>query len=112
MSSIARRRERLWKVSPHCHYCKIITILPSSLSQEKLKRPPSNLATIDHVFHKLDPRRKIDCSKTGRRILACYGCNQKKGKKDNKKFSRIKGLLDSPKKFSILLIDLELNFDL
>ena len=105
MSDISKRRKNLWNQSPLCSYCNVVTILPSSLSPEELKRPPPNLATVEHVFHRLDPRRKFKNLKVQRRILACYSCNQKKGKEDNDKF------LQKARDFVIRLSeDFDLNF--
>jgi 5-methylcytosine-specific restriction endonuclease McrA len=85
----------------------VTTILPRSLGPEELKYPPPNLATIEHAFHRLDPRRKS--GKKGRRILACYNCNHKKGAEDLKKFLNIKL---SNKRLRRILKDFEINFEL
>jgi hypothetical protein len=46
------------------------------------KRPPKNLATIDHLRSKLDPHRTEPARGERRRVLACYDCNHERAKKE------------------------------
>lgn len=79
-----KQRTRLWKENPHCFYCKCLTILPEDLPVEhgyasgKLKNVPDDMATIEHIYSRLNPSRWI----RGKRVLACYKCNNEKSREE------------------------------
>lgn len=62
-----------------CYYCKKNMLFTISI---QFNKQPKNLATIEHIYHKFDEQRK----KKGRWVLACYECNQKKGKEKEREF--------------------------
>lgn len=88
--SLREVRERLWKKDPHCRYCGVITVLPSSPllkrgKDGKLRHYPDNMATIDHLRSRLDPERQNHYPSERRYILACWKCNNERSKKENSK---------------------------
>jgi len=89
-------RDRLWKVNPCCRYCGILTILPQDIikgrdSFGKLRHYPNNMATIDHLRSRYDPKRQIHNRNEKRYILSCVQCNNKREKKetDNIKIEKL-----------------------
>lgn len=67
------QRARLWHKDPHCHWCKTLTVLTTGKLQQ------ANSATIDHLYSKLNPKRRTPCAPGEvRRVLACYTCNQRR----------------------------------
>lgn len=86
MGSKFNQRKNLYAVSPYCCYCGILTIL--------LDRYPNNkgfdlnVATIEHIYSRLDPlRKKTYHLPINKRLkIACLKCNQQKNKEDNLKF--------------------------
>ena len=82
LSTRRKQRLRLWTVDSRCHWCKIETVLPEGTND---KRP--NVATIDHLYSKHHPKR-LTPNTTGeiRHVLACWKCNQRRGKEDNQAF--------------------------
>ena len=65
----------MWKENPHCHWCGKPTTLTGSTEQ---KITPET-ATLDHLYSRLDPRRReVNRSMEKRRLLACYECNQRR----------------------------------
>jgi len=66
---------RLWeKHSGVCFYCGIKTKLPIS-GHHKKHNHSSNIATIEHVYNKMDIRRFLE----NKKVLCCYKCNNSKG---------------------------------
>jgi hypothetical protein len=81
-------RERLWHKDRRCHWCGRLTRLIVPGNHEKL---PDDMATVDHLYSRLDENRHnlkrgiIRKDKSGnivlvRRVLACYSCNQRRGR--------------------------------
>ncbi len=64
-----------------CCYCNRITVLPVSGYQGK---QPLNLATIEHIYNNYSLIRVI-IKKWAKTKLACWECNQKKGREDTNK---------------------------
>lgn len=84
-----QRRRALWKANPRCRACGVLTILPEELAK-KLGRPPGKLfplpqryqdvlATLEHVYSRLDPRRRIAVRGELRQTLYCWKCNTERG---------------------------------
>lgn len=86
---LQRQRFRLWQQDPRCYYCRVITILPESLSLPRarnggLKVYPNNLATLEHLRSRLHPKR-LEPNPTyteQRHVLACRKCNQETCRRD------------------------------
>lgn len=81
-----RWKERRWREDPRCAFCRVVTILrwepPKGLPHgDPRKRPPSNLATIDHLRDRYDPTRQepMRGRPEVRRVLACWKCNHERG---------------------------------
>lgn len=73
------RRNKLWAEDPHCRQCGVLTVLPQNTRNHKL----SNLATIEHIYSKLNPKRLIQPEVNEiRRILLCQKCNLENAAKD------------------------------
>lgn len=79
------RREKLWaRQGGACCYCNRHTKLirwPGDAGT-----PPDDMATLEHLFHAFDDRRKFLVHDGPRYAVACYGCNQRKGREDALKF--------------------------
>jgi hypothetical protein len=87
MSNIAEQRARMWHKDPHCYWCRKRTRL---VNPENGVNPP-DMATIDHLYSRLDENRQkanhgiIKRDYKGRQIivrhvLACFTCNQERGR--------------------------------
>jgi hypothetical protein len=74
MGKRRERRLRLMEQDPHCHWCGV-EVFDMELHLMK-SRPPSNAATIDHVYSRLTEHRQKGLQ--GRWVLACWGCNQRR----------------------------------
>ncbi len=101
--SLKEIRERLWYKNPHCVYCGVLTVLPSSplLHRSKtgvLHKIPPNLATIDHLRSRLDPKRRIHKKKEKRYVLACATCNNLRAKDEVSK-TKIERLWELSKRY-------------
>ena len=74
MSNIREQRLKLYfEADGKCHYCGIKTIFPRG---NILNNVP-NVATIDHLNSRFDPKRYTPCTNgERRRVLSCYRCNQ------------------------------------
>ena len=90
-NSISRHRERLWRRDNRCYWCGKPTRLISIVRGKR----PDDMATIDHLFSRLDQDRKnVGCAAEvqghdgqafkGRRVLACYACNHSRGRSECK----------------------------
>ncbi len=75
-SRTQKKRKILWDKNPHCYHCNILTILPEQL---KPNTYPPNMATIDHIFTRLDPRRRQPHKGEERYWLSCKKCNEERG---------------------------------
>jgi len=71
---IKRRRIRLHQIDPRCHWCGRVTRLPKNNNDHS-----DDIATIDHLRSRLDPRRREpNPSKEERTVLACRRCNEQR----------------------------------
>src|SRR5688572_27785009 len=74
-SKFRKQLLQMWNENPHCHWCGKFTTLEGR-TENKLT---SETATLDHLYSRLDPRRKeINRTMEKRRLLACYECNQRR----------------------------------
>lgn len=74
-----KRRERLFQEHPYCHWCGIEVIKHAHTPH----RPdPPNVATIDHRYGKLDPRRRDTQDPDAQSVLSCWECNNRRGQED------------------------------
>lgn len=78
-----KQRFKLWQEDPRCHWCGIITQWSSKklikqISNKTVKQPP-NMATLDHLYSRFHPDRKITTPDIKRRFLSCYKCNHARG---------------------------------
>lgn len=71
------RVAKLWNINPHCHWCGTKTERVDNTLEQPKVHPHS--ATFDHLYHKSEPQRR---TRKGRNagVLACYSCNQKRGR--------------------------------
>ena len=78
------QRTKLWKENPHCYYCGILTVPPElrTETQKKNHFNFSNMATLEHLYSRLNPKRQEKYSKARRHVLACYKCNSEKALED------------------------------
>lgn len=73
---MSNRRLKLWNQDPKCHWCHVQTrIYPLKLGES----PTSDFATIDHIYSRLDPRRKDNHSDC---VLSCLKCNIDRNKRE------------------------------
>lgn len=77
-----RRRNRLFKQHPFCHWCGQRLV---NVTGPRVKHFPPNAATLDHRHGRLDPRRRTDYSPNNWSVLACWQCNHERGQDDEKK---------------------------
>jgi len=73
---------KLWVKDPHCHYCGIETILSHDMPQGVSYLP--NMATIDHVYSRLNPLRQTQRQKL---VLSCNLCNNYRARLEEDKLS-------------------------
>lgn len=73
---------KLWVKDPHCHYCGIETILSHDMPQGVTYVP--NMATVDHVYSKLNPLRDRVQQKF---VLACNLCNNYRARLEEDKLT-------------------------
>ncbi len=79
ISSRQNRRRALWRKDPRCFWCGKITILRRVNGGEQ---HPDNMATLEHIIHKMDPNRGKKMSKNKGKnstVLACRECNNSRG---------------------------------
>lgn len=74
--------------NPYCYWCNTLTILnPKGVELDTRKVP--NLATLDHLYSKLNPYRTIPCRNNEIRIvLACYKCNNKRSQIEEREIKK------------------------
>lgn len=72
---------KLWINDPHCYWCGVETINPIGPQNGVLT---ADSATIDHIYSRLDPRRREPhhYGET-RTVLSCYACNHERGREQN-----------------------------
>lgn len=63
-------RQRLFRHNPHCFWCGKLTMLSVEV---RLKH---DTATVDHLYSRLHPNRKVARQGRGRLVLACNQCNK------------------------------------
>lgn len=77
-------REKLWRIDPHCEKCGVVTILPQNVDGAYtdehglliIKKVPHNMATIQHIYNRMNPLRRTPLKPNERRLLLwCYRCN-------------------------------------
>jgi hypothetical protein len=74
-----RRRANLMATDPHCYWCRKEVIYYDLKSHEKM---PHNFATIEHLYDKYSPERRIIARLNPAKpvtVLACHECNQDRG---------------------------------
>jgi hypothetical protein len=91
---LRRRLQRLWEEDPHCHWCGKLTymVLYPPGEEFMLKKQTSQMATIDHIYSRLHPKRleaprgerHEDLSRT---VLACFQCNQERSRREQAELS-------------------------
>lgn len=96
-NQLKRRRLKLWKENPHCSFCGVLTILPEDVSRKTKAPDPDNMATIEHVYSRLNPHRNIKDKEERRRaqkeefgqrrILSCRKCNLERSEKEQSELS-------------------------
>lgn len=69
------RVNKLWKESPNCHWCNVLT---TRVAKDQQRLHPHS-ATFDHLFHRSEPERHTRIGRNAG-VLACYECNQKRGR--------------------------------
>ncbi len=75
------RKLRLFKRDPHCYYCGVEV---REIVVPRGKKIPDDMATVEHLYSKLDYRRHDpNDGKEERTVLACYKCNSEKGKEQD-----------------------------
>lgn len=76
------RREKLWNRDPHCFWCGRETRLCENGGVNR--KLPDDAATVDHIRSRLSPNRKQPNDRpgwhTGITVLACYRCNNVRGR--------------------------------
>jgi len=88
------RRQELWvQQDGKCFWCQSPTLL-ALWCVETHETPPDNLATLEHLLHSRDPRRRVPPVGGEQRLaMACYRCNQDRGARDELRL-RKKGRVD------------------
>lgn len=79
MGKHSRRKYQLWLRDPRCYWCGKVTVI---LDLAKIKKPPLNLATLDHLRSRLSNERGSDYRVST--VLACLECNQNRAKVEEK----------------------------
>lgn len=88
---IRDRREKLFhEQGGLCHWCKG----PMVIDLEIYTRGgmlPSNACTLDHLVHRMDPRRMYPMGGEKRYVAACSECNEARGRSDYRHFRSTRG---------------------
>lgn len=79
-----RRRDRLFRQNPFCHWCGVLLSHPQEYGTWdkhgifRLKRPAYHMMTLDHLDSRLNPNRGSFYGVPGkpRTVLACKECNE------------------------------------
>lgn len=66
---------------PFCHWCGVKLIHPRDVTT---KTHPDNMATLDHLRSKFDPKRPNRKPGEQRWFLSCKKCNMERGRADEK----------------------------
>ncbi len=81
------RRENLMKKDPHCYWCGVEVIYYRLIKHEKV---PDNFATLDHLHtrYTLAVKRATAGQHKPVTVLACWKCNNERGKKETESMPR------------------------
>lgn len=81
---VRRRREEANRQGWKCHWCQIpMTEVPLMIPPGMVL--PPTMVTLDHLFAKGDPRRRIKPRNGEKRyVAACFECNHRRGKEHEK----------------------------
>jgi hypothetical protein len=71
-----KKIHRLWDENKYCHWCSKATVLQDSGTGVA----KHHTATFDHLYHRTEPERWKPRSNRYKGVLACYECNQKRGR--------------------------------
>ena len=74
------RVKNLWTESPYCRRCNCLTVLKGDNVNQ------INLATLEHIYSRFHPKRKVITPGEQRTTLLCWQCNQDKAQEDLKEF--------------------------
>lgn len=96
-----KQRYRGWLKNPHCYWCGVEMIYIDNI-QEFEKTPEylilrDKMVTIDHLYSRLEPEKRH--SKESKTVLACWKCNNKRGKEDEAKFLTLQEKQERSKRF-------------
>lgn len=102
-------RDELMAKDPHCHWCGCL--LDNSPQAHIKNMPkgyfaPDNMATIEHLYDRLEIEKRYRDTNNRYKVLACYKCNHLRGRMRMK--SLPKELLEKRKQ---LLLERKLNND-
>ena len=73
-SNNTARLNELMAKSNRCSYCGCVLVRVKGPTP---RNPPANMATVDHIYERVDPRRYLPGG--GATVLACRACNATKG---------------------------------
>lgn len=78
---LQKQRRRMWMNNPCCENCGVLTILPedvpgrvNSSGIKQIREVPSNMATIQHKYSRLHPKRGTNPNERVH-FLWCTKCN-------------------------------------
>ena len=80
----------MYEDNPYCEYCGCKMKLLFKEDKDKLPkglRNPDNEATFEHLYSRLNPKRKEYTPEIKRILLVCRKCNHKFGAEEYKKLS-------------------------
>ncbi|HUC01330.1 MAG TPA: hypothetical protein VMA75_00290 [Candidatus Paceibacterota bacterium] len=70
-----KRRERMMRQDPHCHWCRRELKLYPGYGKNGFKKMPEDYPTIDHLTSAFMGPRKNGDGKTRTLVIACPKCN-------------------------------------
>lgn len=73
---------------PRCYWCNIEVFVHERIPGVD---DPKDTATIDHVISRYHRKKGQETPKT----LACYGCNQRRAREEDKKIAKLRKLSTS-----------------
>lgn len=82
-----RRRDRLFEKYKTCFWCSCKLVKPENCKHDE--KTPSDMATLDHLRYKRNPKRQQP-NLTGkpRTVIACFECNNNRASKAEKKLPK------------------------
>lgn len=80
-------RRQLWEASPLCHWCGSVTTWEAPHDG----RLTEAAATVDHLFSRLHPQRKVRAPGANAVVLACMRCNRERNRVETKTLGRLLG---------------------